>query len=152
MDKEMKRIIFETISEVFETMFFTFLEPMADTPQEFSSQKGEHIEAAIEFTGKIVGTVRMFFPLQLAHDITVNFLGAQSDDVEERQILDTMREALNMSVGSLLGVLDQEGTTKLSIPEANRTSSFDPAVLISHPGLCVFKTVAGFLAVVYEVA
>ncbi len=95
MDETLKRTIFETISEVFETMFFTFITPSAAFPEDPGLlKKADFIEAVITFTCKTEGKVTIYFPRALAKDITVNFLGLEEGEVEERQVIDTMRETI----------------------------------------------------------
>ncbi|MFC1523580.1 chemotaxis protein CheX [Thermodesulfobacteriota bacterium] len=151
MDEQLKRTIFETMSEVFETMFFTFLEPVSALPSEGSvGENLEYIEGKISFMCDTEGGVSIYFPRGLAQFITVNFLGFEEEEVTERQILDTVRETVNMSVGSLLGKIDPEGVCNLQIPEAKTVVDFSANLLLSEPGLCLFNTEFGYLWVVYK--
>ncbi|MBU0728823.1 MAG: chemotaxis protein CheX [Proteobacteria bacterium] len=149
MDDQLKRTIYETMSEVFETMFFTFLAPLHAAPQEIN-QSGDYVKGKISYSGEVSGEVSIYFPKALARYITVNFLGFEENAVEGRQVLDTVRETVNMSVGSLLGKLDPEGKCMLNIPEAAEMSGFVPESLIEEPGLCLFNTEFGLLLVVYK--
>lgn len=116
MDEDLRRVIFETFSEVFETMFFTFLEPLEERPEMEALGRGRFIEAAISYSGGFNGNFLFYFPWELGKNITVNFLGVDEDGVQDGQIMDTAAETANMAIGSLLGKLDPKGTASLAIP------------------------------------
>ncbi|MEW6595581.1 MAG: chemotaxis protein CheX [Thermodesulfobacteriota bacterium] len=151
MDTKLRQIIYETLSEVFETMYFTFLEPLFETPaQEELAAADGYYEASITFQGGKSGCLRFYLPQSLARGITVNFLGVDEVDVNEAQILDTVKETANMAVGSLLGRIDPDGTMKLGLPQSRVASAFSSADLLAKPGLFLFNTEHGLLWVVYE--
>ena len=148
MDAALQRVIFETFSEVFEAMFFTFLEPLAEVPGKEGLGCGRFIEATIEYTDGYNGRFIFYFPWELGKNITVNFLGVEEDGVGERQIIDTAAETANMAIGSLLGKLDPGGKALLAIPQSRLLADFSPATLLDAPGLCMFDTEFGILWVV----
>ncbi|MDA8164115.1 MAG: chemotaxis protein CheX [Desulfobacteraceae bacterium] len=149
MDVELKKKLYRTLSEVFETMFFTILEPLEEPPVPEEASGEDHFEAVIGYRGDREGTFRFYFPEQLARYITFNFLGLEPDEVTERQLLDTVKETANMAVGSLLGKLDPEGRCQLGIPESRR-AVFPPPWLAAHPGAAAFNSEQGILWLVYE--
>lgn len=148
MDDKLQRIILETFSEVFETMFFTFLEPLAEAPGKEEFCRGRFVEATISYSGGCNGSFFFYFPWELAKNITVNFLGVEDDEVQDRQILDTAAETANMAIGSLLGKLDPGGTASLAIPQTRLLADFSPETLVDSTGLCMFSTEFGILWVV----
>lgn len=150
MNDDLRRVIFETFSEVFETMFFTFLEPLDELPSSAEAEEaaGDFVQALISYSGGEAGSFQFYFPKDLARNITVNFLGVDADMVQENQIEDTVAETANMAIGSLLGKLDPQGKSSLSIPQKKELSGFSPASLLAEPGLCVFNTEFGVLWVV----
>jgi hypothetical protein len=145
MDEAMRRVIFETFSEVFETMFFTFLEPFAEAPDKEDIGRGRFIEAKIEYSGGCKGSFVFYFPWELGKNITVNFLGVEEAEVQERQIVDTAAETANMAIGGLLGKLDPGGMAVLAIPQARMLADFSPESLLEVPGLCMFGTEFGIM-------
>lgn len=146
MDAKLRQVINKTVSEVFETMFFTFLNPLSSKPDETEWDPGRaYIEAVIEYSGPLAGEYLFYIPLRMAKDITVNFLGIDSGEVEDRQIVDTAAEVTNMAVGSLLGKRDPKGECALGIPHAKVLDDFSPASIISEPNVCVFGADNGFL-------
>ncbi len=151
MDTNLRQTICETLSEVFETMYFTFLEPLFETPppEEIVADDG-YYEATITFQGVKSGTLSFYLPKNLARGITVNFLGVDEVDVNEAQVLDTVKETANMAVGSLLGRIDPGGATKLGLPQSRVAADFSTEALRAQPGLFLFNTEQGLLWVVYE--
>ena len=151
METNLKQTIFQTFSEVFETMFFTFLEPLEEIPGKAElGEPGAYIEADIAFEGAKRGGVRFYFPSALARNITVNFLGVDEVDVNESQVLDTAKETANMAIGSLLGRIDPAGTIRLGLPQSKAGDMLPVDELLGHPGLFLFNTEHGLLWVVYE--
>jgi len=148
MDEDLRRIIFETFSEVFETMFFTFLEPLEEAPGKEELGRGRFIEAKISYSGGCKGDFLFYFPWELGKNITVNFLGVDEDEVLDGQITDTAAETANMAIGSLLGKLDPGGKASLAIPQARVLADFSPETLLDEVGLCMFNTEFGTLWVV----
>lgn len=150
MNAELKKNLYRTLSDVFETMFFTILEPLPEPPSlEEVSDQG-HLEAVIGYQGEREGVIRFYFPEPLARYITVNLLGMESTQLTETQLLDTVKETANMAVGSLLGRIDPEGLCNLGIPESRRAVDFPPPTLGSHPGVAAFNSEHGVLWLVYE--
>lgn len=148
MDEDLRRAIFATFSEVFETMFFTFLEPLEEAPEKEELACGKFIEATIGYSGGCNGRFLFYFPWELGKNITVNFLGVDEDGVPDGQIMDTAAETANMAIGSLLGKLDPGGTASLAIPQPRMLAEFSPATLLGASGLCMFNTEFGVLWVV----
>lgn len=149
MDQHLHEAIFQTFSEVFETMFFTFLEPVPEPPARWEADEpGEYIEASISYSGGCRGSFRFYFPRGLARNITINFLGVNDEEVTDGQIRDTAAETANMAIGSLLGKLDPKGSSNLSIPGARELAGFSPASLLDQEGLSLFSTEFGMLWVV----
>ena len=148
MDQDLRRVIFETFSEVFETMFFTFLEPLEEAPGKEDLGQGRFVEAAISYSGGCNGKFLFYFPWDLGKNITVNFLGVDEDEVQEGQVKDTAAETANMAIGGLLGKLDPGGKASLAIPQARVLAGFSPETLLGESGLCMFNTEFGILWVV----
>ncbi|MCX5876806.1 MAG: chemotaxis protein CheX [Deltaproteobacteria bacterium] len=148
MDEDLRRVIFATFSEVFETMFFTFLEPLEEAPGKEELACGKFIEATIGYSGGCNGRFIFCFPWELGKNITVNFLGVDEDEASDSQIIDTAAETANMAIGSLLGKLDPGGTASLAIPQARLLAEFSPETLLGVSGLCMFNTEFGILWVV----
>jgi len=151
MDQNVKQAVGASLAEVFETMFFTLLEPVDGIPsrEEWASEK-DFVEADISYTGSNSGELQFFFPQPLARSIAANFLGEQVDELSDGQIVDTVRESVNMAVGSMLGRIDPNGECSLSIPQARVVADFSPESIVAELGLYVFRTASGYLWLVYK--
>jgi len=146
MEEAVRRAIAVSLAEVFETMFFTLLEPLsAIPPREEWGDEQDFVGASLSFDGPVSGRLHFYLPRPLARSITGNFLGDADVEVSEAQIFDTVREAVNMAVGSMLGRIDPEGHCMLGIPEAYAASDFSPEAVVADLGLSVFKTGFGHL-------
>lgn len=152
MDQNFRNLVDETFSEVFETMFFTFLEPIDEIPgpEAFAADDESYIQADIAYHGPQTGRFSVFLPQRLARNITMNFLGADEEDINQEQVLDTAKETANMAVGSLLGKIDPAGESKLHIPEATVLEQLPVAEIAAEPGVFLFNTDYGALWVVYR--
>ncbi|MDH5298419.1 MAG: chemotaxis protein CheX, partial [Desulfobulbaceae bacterium] len=149
MEDIVKQAVGAALAEVFERMFFTLLEPLEGIPprEEWSAEE-EFVEASIAYAGQINGALRFFFPRGLARAITDNFLGGDESEVSDGRVLDTVREAVNMAVGSMLGRIDPEGHCTLGIPEARLVGDFSAESVIADLGLYVFNSNFGHLWVI----
>lgn len=151
MDEQFKRLTRKTFGEVFETMFFTFLEPIdeladADAPV----SEDAYIGALIAYHGPQSGSFAVYLPRRLAANITMNFLGVGEEDISDEQMLDTAKETANMAVGSLLGKIDPGGESKLDIPQAMAVEQFPMTEILKEPGIFLFNTDFGLLWVVFK--
>ncbi len=151
MDERFKKVAQETFGEVFETMFFTFLEPIDELPgPDAFACDDDYIQADISYHGPHAARFAVYLPRRLATNITMNFLGADEEDINDEQMLDTAKETANMAVGSLLGKIDPAGESKLHIPEATIMEQFSAAEILQESGVLLFNTDFGPLWVVYK--
>ncbi len=114
----MKQMMEISIFEVFEKMFFIFLEQSTNENNHYD------LEAAIDFTGTVKGEVRFFVSDRIARAMVMNMLGINESDINEKEIEDCSKEAVNMICGNFLGKLnDHEQTFDLGIPLYHRPPS-----------------------------
>jgi hypothetical protein len=115
---------------IFETMFFTFLE-LNDFPEgDASGQPGLTLEMSsamvlrseIPFSGNRNGVLRLFLPYDLSESLAMNFLGFE-DEVTEAQILDMASELSNMICGNLFSLLDKTAVFILGSPLTEKLTS-----------------------------
>jgi CheY-specific phosphatase CheX len=152
MDTQIKEMLLQTMSEVFETMFFSFLEPLFEIPaREEIEVSVDYINTIISYSGTKNATVNFYFPIGLAKFITSNFLGIDESALEDSQVVDTAKETANMAIGSFLGKLDPEGNCTLAIPEANSLNDFSVDDIYKNPGLMGFSTEYGIFWLVVDV-
>ena len=113
----MKRMMEISIFEVFEKMFFIFLEHSSDGNNHYD------YEASITFSGTVRGEIRLFVSHRVARAMVVNMLGIEEGEITEKDIEDCSKEAVNMICGNLLGKLNNhEETFELAIPLYHRSS------------------------------
>jgi CheY-specific phosphatase CheX len=104
-----KEILTESIFEVFERMFFIFLEPGARAAV-------HDYEAAIRFDGPRRGAIRILFTRAVARLMVRNMLGLGNGDVTEQHVEDCVKEAANMVCGNFLVNLDASKRFNMSLP------------------------------------
>ena len=104
-----KETLAESIFEVFERMFFIFLEPGARSPV-------HDYEAAIRFDGPQGGTIRILFTRPVARLMVRNMLGLENGAVTDPNLEDCVKEAANMVCGNFLVNLDPAKTFAMALP------------------------------------
>jgi len=113
MKESMKRIeemMRLSISEVFEKMFFLFLEPPEDGDIAYD------MEATIRFEGSMSGKVRILLARDMAKTMVQNMLGLEGDEAVAQRMEDCSKEAANMVCGDFLGKFDRTRVFNLSAP------------------------------------
>lgn len=150
MGVDIKQTLLSTVEEVFETMFFSYLDLVEDVKHLPSQEQEVFMEASIELSGKETGEVHFYFPESLAHNIAANFLGISEDESTEKQVADVLGETANMSIGSLLGKLDpQNVSATLGIPTVHNSKGLTLADLVDKPNIIAFSTQHGPLLLDY---
>lgn len=99
-----------SISEVFEKMFYIFLEPLDDENNEYD------MEAAIRFEGSLSGEIKILLSREIAKTMIQNMLNIEEDKITEHDMEDCLKEAVNMICGNFLGKFDSTEVFNLSIP------------------------------------
>jgi len=108
--KKMQEILMNSIFEVFEKMFFVFLEPFDEDIQ-------YDMMTSIQFNGPMKGEIKAYLSKGVARIMVQNMLGLEPKDVTDKTMEDCAKEALNMIAGSFLNKLDAKQVFDLSIPE-----------------------------------
>jgi len=112
--KNMNETMMAAIFDVFEKMFYVFLEPVSDENSKYD------MEASIHFNGASRGEVKVLVSDQLAKSMVQNLLGLEGGDIAEKDTEDCVKEAANMICGNFLGRLDQTKVFDLSTPTFSR--------------------------------
>ncbi len=108
--KKIQEILMNSIFEVFEKMFFVFLEPFDDDIQ-------YDMVTSIHFNGPMKGEIKAYLSKGVASIMVQNMLGMEPHDVTDKTMEDCAKEALNMIAGSFLNKVDATQVFDLSIPE-----------------------------------
>jgi len=114
-----------SIFEVFEKMFYIFLEPLDIRYDEYD------MEAAISFDGTISGDVKVLLSRSIVKAMVQNMLGLKEDEITGQDMEDCSKEAVNMICGSFLSRLDSTKVFNLSSP-----SFKEPGDLESGEDIC----------------
>lgn len=108
--KKMRETMTPSIFEVFEKMFYIFLEPLDVGNNEYD------MEAAISFESSISGDVRILFSRNIVKAMVQNMLGLKGDEITGQDMEDCSKEAVNMVCGNFLSGLDSTKVFNLSTP------------------------------------
>jgi len=119
--ENIREILKESIFEVFERMFFIFLEPGGRSPV-------HDYETAIRFDGPRRGTLRILFARPVARLMVRNMLGLENGAVTEQHVEDCVKEAANMVCGNFLVNLDASKKFTMSLPAFSVRPGQPPAV------------------------
>ncbi|MBE9546077.1 MAG: chemotaxis protein CheX [Proteobacteria bacterium] len=110
-----------SIFEVFEKMFYIFLEPLDGEYDAYD------MEAVIEFEGTTSGEIRLLLSRDVVKTMVENMLGLAEDEITGQDMEDCSKEAANMIAGNFLGNLDSTEAFNLSIPTFRLECSGLPA-------------------------
>lgn len=108
--KKIEEMTRHSIFEVFEKMFFLFLEPLDDQGNEYD------MEAAISFEGSMSGKIRILLSMDIVKAMIQNMLGLQENEITIKEMEDCSKEAVNMICGNFLSKFDSTGEFNLSTP------------------------------------
>jgi len=112
----------KVISNVLENMFFIFIEPVS-TGECTRDLTGIHFhQVQISLSGpRQKLNLDFFFAVSLAEQMAANFLGVEISEVNDTQVLDVLKEMVNMIAGGLVNLCDPDGTILLGIPDITET-------------------------------
>ncbi|MEN6373972.1 MAG: chemotaxis protein CheX [Smithella sp.] len=129
------------IFEVFEKMFFVFLEPVDE------DVKYDMI-ASINFTGPVSGEIDVMLTSDLANSMVQNMLGVGEGGVTRKLIEDCVKESVNMVGGNFLQKYDSSKVFDLSIPVFKDESAvFTKTDAIENTWNLSFESSEGLLGV-----
>ncbi|MBI5582929.1 MAG: chemotaxis protein CheX [Deltaproteobacteria bacterium] len=128
MDENLRQAAAQAIGNIFETMFFVFLEPLQPEREEWRTvargSGSEWLRGVIGFQGRIKGTLRLWIPYGLAGELATDFLGLETE-ASDTQAVDIVRELTNMICGNLFAIFDRQQVYLLDLPQAELVR-FDP--------------------------
>lgn len=108
--QKIRKTLMTSIFEVFEKMFYVFLEP-AD-----SNSWNGHSIVSIHFSGPMKGELKAYFSQRLADAMVQNMLNVDGIEITERLREDCLKEAVNMICGNFLRNIDSSKVFDLSLP------------------------------------
>lgn len=140
------------VSNIFETMFFIFLELQENGEEPKGRPEGmgknpdgqpcdgsplNFLRSEIEFQGKIQGRIRLYIPYQLARTMAGNFMGLEEEEVSESQTMDMAGEVTNMISGNLFSLLDKKAGCRLTMPQTAAISDSEIAAASGNAGITI---------------
>jgi len=134
----------ESVQDVLEKMFFIELDPEAAGQGESEAE----ICAQVSFHGDPSGALTLRVTSREARSVAADFLGADADELSDRQISEVICELANMICGSVLSRVESTTTFQLAEPAIVSAASAHqlPDGALSH----VVRLSGGSLTVVLE--
>ncbi|MCU0581951.1 MAG: chemotaxis protein CheX [Syntrophales bacterium] len=111
MKENIRQTVTKATFEVFEKMFFVFLEPVEDTPFKYDSV------SYIDFSGRATGGLCLMMSRGLTAMMAENMLGCEPSEITEQMIEDCSKEAANMVCGNFLRKMSEQDVFNLSLPQ-----------------------------------
>ncbi|MEA3414687.1 MAG: chemotaxis protein CheX [Thermodesulfobacteriota bacterium] len=118
-----------SIFEVFEKMFYIFLEPLKDESDEYD------MEAAISFEGSMSGEIRILLSMDIVKTMIQNMLGLKEDEITTQIMEDCSKEAVNVICGNFLDKLNSTMVFNLSMPSFVVGGFIRPAAGMEFTGI-----------------
>lgn len=114
--------LMKVISNVLENMFFIFIEPVStdECARELIGINFHQIQILLTGPRQTLA-LDFFFAASLAEQMAANFLGVEISDVNGLQVLDVLKEMVNMVAGGIVNICDPEGRVMLGIPDISGT-------------------------------
>ncbi len=132
---KLREMITTSTFEVYEKMFFIFLEPVErkDIAYDMSTE--------ITFKGPVEGSMKMFLTDGLVSCMVQNMLSISDEEVSDSMREDCAREATNMVCGNLLRNYDSSNVFSLSIPTCQKNNQGDLMPACSEPQADLWQAV-----------
>jgi hypothetical protein len=117
---EIEQKLIKAIFEVFEKMYYLYLEPLA------GDERAGDWCAAIDFSGVLHGRFEARFSGGIATAMVENSLVLDREEVTDALREDCLKECVNMICGSFLRLVDPDRIAHLSLPSCGRTAAAIP--------------------------
>jgi CheY-specific phosphatase CheX len=111
MRENIKQTLTKATFEVFEKMFFVFLEPVGNEKVQYD------FVSFIDFGGRATGGLCLMMSRGLAEMMTQNMLGCEHSEITEQMLEDCSKEAANMVCGNFLRKTSEEEVFNLHLPK-----------------------------------
>ena len=148
-----RNVLISVVQEVFETMFFTFVDPIGeDEKGRVISLPGRYFHGQIGVKGENRKKVLdIFIPDEMTGSLTETLLRkADNKGVSKEELIDTTKEIANMVLGNILNKTNKEGTQRLTTPTAELVGDIAPFVKDSGVEHIYFETDWGIMVVLFD--
>jgi len=108
--KKLRQNLMKAVFEVFEKMYYIFLEPVEEALMSDSSA------VEIGFSGALTGGIIARFPRELSMMMAGNALGLDEQEMTDQILEDCRRECLNMLCGNFLQKHDSDKRFHMTLP------------------------------------
>ncbi len=141
------------VQEVFETMFFTFVDHIGeDEMSQVISLPGRYFHGQIGVKGENRKRVLdIFIPEEMIGSLTETLLRKEDNkSVSKEELIDTTKEIANMVLGNILNKINKEGTQRLTTPTAELVEDISHFINESGVEHIYFETDWGIMAVLFD--
>lgn len=147
MDRYSRQGIYESLAEVFETVFMIHLERLdeAAPSRKIWERRRDYLEVKVDLLHGNNSPAFFFFPAGLIKEIAGSFLGMDGSTMDNGELVQVGKMAARMTIGGLLGRIDPEALIEAGEPQARNIDSFNPGRLFEAPGVWVYQTDQGYL-------
>lgn len=147
MDRFSRPAIYETLADVFETVFLIPLKMLDEAvpPRKVLECRQDYLEVRVDLQRDKNSPAFFFFPVGLIKEIAGSFLDMDSSTIDKSELAQVGKMAARMTIGGLLGRVDPEALIRAGEPQARTIGSFNPGRLAGAPGVWVYKSDQGYL-------
>lgn len=147
MDRFSRQGIYESLADVFETVFLIHLERLdeAAPSRKIWERRRDYLEVRVDLLRGNNSPAFFFFPAGLVKEIAGSFLGLDGTTMDKGELAQVGKMAARMTIGGLLGRVDPEALIRAGEPQARNIDSFNPGRLFEAPGVWVYQTGQGYL-------
>lgn len=108
--QKINQMLTASIFEVFEKMYYIFLEPVDNAGWE------QTWTSSIKFTGPMEGEIKVLFSNDMANAMVQNMLNIKQNEITGKLVEDCLKESVNMICGNFLRKFDASKVFNLSLP------------------------------------
>ncbi|MEI7638642.1 MAG: chemotaxis protein CheX [Syntrophus sp. (in: bacteria)] len=121
-NEKLRQSLMTAIFEVFEKMYYIFLEPV-----EKEALRSDFSAVEIGFSGALTGVIIARFPQELSMMMAANALGMDEQEMTDRILEDCRKECLNMLCGNFLQKHDANKLFHMTLPIVVGEERTEPA-------------------------
>lgn len=108
--QKMNQMLMDSIFEVFEKMYYLFLEPLEAAHATYD------MAASIGFHGPAEGEIRLMVSKRVAEKMAQNMMNIREEDLNGKLVEDCLKESVNMICGNFLHKFDSSRVFHLAMP------------------------------------
>lgn len=147
MDRYFRQGVYETLAEVFETVFLIPLEHMEGgvPTRGVGEWRRDYLEVRIDLHRGRNCPAFFFFPVALVKEIADAFLGMNIEAMDMVGLAPVAQMAARVAIGGLLARVDPGALIRAGEPQFRCIDNFAPGKNYAMTGAWVYKTGQGYL-------